>query len=317
MLKKLIRIIPLILIVLLSLIVGTADISVGSIVTGDMDALFIFGSSRIPRTVSVFLAGSGLALSGMVMQTSTQNRFAAPDTIGTVESAKLGMVLAMIVLPNMTQMWEMLFTFAFATIGTVFFLFLTSRFPMKKQLLIPLLGLMFGNIVGGFSNFLAFRYDLNQNIAAWLQGNFSLIIQGQYELIYFALILVIGLYFFADYLTVVRMGEDAAQSLGISFKWVVGSASLLVSVTVAVILITAGSLPFLGVIIPNIIAMKYGDNIKKTHQKVALTGGFFLLICDIIARSLIAPYEVPVQLILGIIAGAIFLYLLFKEVRRV
>ncbi len=153
MLKKLIRIIPLILIVLLSLIVGTADISVGSIVTGDMDALFIFGSSRIPRTVSVFLAGSGLALSGMVMQTITQNRFAAPDTIGTVESAKLGMVVAMIVLPNMTQMWEMLFTFAFATIGTVFFLFLTSRFPMKKQLLIPLLGLMFGNIVGGFSNF--------------------------------------------------------------------------------------------------------------------------------------------------------------------
>ena len=124
MLKKLIRIIPLILIVLLSLIVGIADISIGSIVSGDMEALFIFGSSRIPRTISVFLAGSGLALSGMVMQTITQNRFAAPDTIGTVESAKLGMVLAMIVLPNMTQMWEMLFTFAFATIGTVFFLFL-------------------------------------------------------------------------------------------------------------------------------------------------------------------------------------------------
>lgn len=314
--KKLVLIISLILIVILSLLVGTADISLESAMSGDMDALFIFGSSRIPRTVTVFLAGAGLALSGMVMQTITQNRFAAPDTVGTVESAKLGMVLAMIVLPNLSVMWEMLFTFAFATAGTLFFLFLTSRFPMKKQLLIPLLGLMFGNIVGGFSNFLAFRYDLNQNISAWLQGNFSLIIKGQYELIYFALILVIALYFFADYLTVVRMGEDAAQSLGISFKWVVALASLLVSIAVSIILITAGSLPFLGVIIPNIIAMKYGDNIKKTHQKVALTGGFFLLICDIIARSLIVPYEVPVQLILGILAGTIFLYLLFKEVRR-
>lgn len=316
MIKKLVLIISLILIVILSLIVGTADISLESVMTSNMDALFIFGSSRIPRTITVFLAGAGLALSGMVMQTITQNRFAAPDTVGTVESAKLGMVLAMIVLPNLSIVWEMLFTFAFATAGTLFFLFLTSRFPMKKQLLIPLLGLMFGNIVGGFSNFLAFRFDLNQNISAWLQGNFSLIIAGQYELIYLALVLIIALYFFADYLTVVRMGEDAAQSLGVSFKWVVAVASILVSITVSIILITAGSLPFLGVIIPNIIAMKYGDNIKNTQQKVALTGGFFLLICDIVARALIAPYEVPVQLILGILAGSIFLYLLFKEVRR-
>lgn len=316
MIKKLMLTISLILIVILSLIVGTADVSFEGILTGDIEALFIFGSSRIPRTVTVFLAGAGLALSGLVMQTITQNRFAAPDTVGTIESAKLGMVLAMIVLPNLSIFWEMLFTFAFATAGTLFFLFLTSRFPMKKQLLIPLLGLMFGNIVGGFSNFLAFRFDLNQNIAAWLQGNFSLIIAGQYELIYLALILIVALYFFADYLTVVRMGEDAAQSLGISFKWVVSIASILVSITVSIILITAGSLPFLGVIIPNIIAMKYGDNIKNTHQKVALTGGFFLLVCDIIARALIAPYEVPVQLILGILAGSIFLYLLFKEARR-
>lgn len=316
MIKKLQLPFIFIAIIALSLLVGTADLSLKSILSGDHDALFLFLSSRIPRTVTVLLAGAGLSLSGLVMQTITQNRFAAPDTVGTVESAKLGMVLAMILLPNASIKGEMLFTFIFATAGTLLFLFLTSRFPMKKQLLIPLLGIMFGNIVGGFSNFLGFRYDLNQNIAAWLQGNFSLIIKGQYELIYLAVILIIALYFFADYLTVVRMGEEAAQSLGVSFKWVVTLASLLVSITVSTILITAGSLPFLGVIVPNIIAMHYGDNIKKTHQKVALTGGFFLLVCDIIARVVIPPYEVPVQLILGILAGSIFLYLLFKEVRR-
>lgn len=315
MIKKITLIGFLIFVVILSLFVGTANVSVENVLTGDLESLFVFLSSRIPRTITVLLAGAGLALSGMVMQTITQNRFAAPDTVGTVESAKLGMVIAMILLPKLSLRWEMLFTFAFATAGTLLFLFLTSRFPMKKQLLIPLLGIMFGNIVGGFSSFLAFRYDLNQNISAWLQGNFSLIIKGQYELIYLALLIIIALYFFADYLTVARMGEDTAQSLGVSFRWVVTLASLLVSVTVSIILITAGSLPFLGVIVPNIIAMKYGDNIKNTHQKVALTGGFFLLVCDIISRILIAPYEVPVQLILGILAGLIFLRLLFKEVR--
>lgn len=315
MIKKMWIAVLLISIVILSLFVGTANVSFENILSGNVDALFVFLSSRIPRTVTVLLAGAGLALSGMIMQTVTQNRFAAPDTVGTIESAKFGMVLAMILMPKLSLLGEMLFTFAFATAGTLLFLFLTSRFPMKKQLLIPLLGIMFGNIVGGFSDFLAFRFDLNQNIAAWLQGNFALIIDGQYELIYLALVIIIALYFFADYLTIVRMGEDAAHSLGVPFKWVITLASLLVSITVSIILITAGSLPFLGVIVPNIIAMRFGENIKNTHQKVALTGGFFLLVCDIISRSLIAPYEVPVQLILGILAGLIFLRLLFKEVR--
>ena len=313
--KKIGYIVIYLIIVFLSLHIGTTTLSWGNIIRGQGNDAFLLVSARIPRTITVLLSGAGLSLSGLVMQNLTQNRFAAPDTIGTVESAKLGMLIGMIAFPGITTSWRMLVTFLFASGGSLLFLYVSSHFPFKSQMLIPLLGIMFGNIIGGFSSFLAFRYDVLQNISAWLQGNFSLVIEGQYELIYLSLFLIVGLYFFADYITIARFGKDAAQSLGLPFEAVQVVGTLLVAITVSVILVTAGNLPFLGVIIPNLIAMRFGDNIRNTHQKVALFGGFFLLSCDLISRTLIAPYEIPVELILGIVAGLIFLRILFKEVK--
>ncbi|MDE1547917.1 ABC transporter permease [Jeotgalibaca caeni] len=304
-----------VLVIFLSLHIGSTPLSWKNIWSGEGNDLFILWSARIPRTITVLLAGAGLSLAGLVMQTLTQNRFAAPDTIGTVESAKLGMLVAMIVLPNLSVVGEMMFTFLFASLGTLLFLFVSSKFPMKNQMLIPLLGVMYGNIIGGFGNFLAYRYDVLQNMSAWLQGNFSLVIEGQYEWIYLTFFLIIGLYFFADYLTVARFGKEAAQSLGLPFEWVMAIGTVLVSITVSVILIVAGNLPFLGVIIPNLIAMRYGDYLRSTHQKIAFTGAMFLLVCDLLSRTLIRPYEIPVELILGIVAGTIFLVMLFRRVK--
>lgn len=314
-LKRILLIFFSLFVILLSLQSGTTPLSFINILQDAGDDRFILLTSRIPRTISVLLAGAGLSLSGLIMQTLTQNRFAAPDTVGTVESAKLGMLLSMIVFPKLTLGREMFFTFLFATCGTLFFLYLSSKFRLKNQMLIPLLGLMYGNIIGGFGDFLAYRYDVLQNVSAWLQGSFSLVIQGQYEGIYLTGIIIIGLYFFADYLTVARFGRDAAQSLGLPYEAVLAIGTALVAVTVSVILIVVGNLPFLGVIIPNLVAMRYGDSIRNTHQITAWAGSMFLLVCDILSRTMIRPYEVPVELTLGILAGVIFLTLLFKRVK--
>lgn len=302
--------------VVASLFVGTTELSWTNLWLGEGTDAFVFLAGRVPRTMTLLLAGAGLSLSGLVMQALTQNRFAAPDTIGSIAWAKLGVVAGMLFLPSMGGMQLIAVTFLFSSLGTVLFLWVSSRIRSRSQMLIPLLGLMYGNVIGGFADFLSFRYNLLQSVSAWLQGNFALVIEGRYEPIYLTVFLIAGLYWFADYLTVSRFGKDAAKTLGLPFEAVLISGTLLVSLSVSAILITVGTLPFIGVVIPNVVAMRWGDNIRHTHQQTAFLGAFFLLVCDILARMLIIPYEVPVELVLGIAGGTLFLWLLFKGVRR-
>ena len=97
-----------------------------------------------------------------------------------------------------------------------------------------------------------------------------------------------------------RLPEDAVLGIG------------LVSLASAVMLIMVGSIPFIGVIIPNLVSRIYGDQVHKTIGVTALAGSLFLVFCDLVARVLIFPYEIPVSVIVGIIGGAIFLYLLIR-----
>lgn len=302
--------------VIASLFIGTAGVTWANLWRGEDLDTFVLLAGRIPRTLTVVLAGAGLALSGLVMQALTQNRFAAPDTVGTVEWAKLGLLAGMLFLPKMGGMQLLGMAFLFAAIGTILFLWGSSRIRFRSQMMIPLLGLMYGNVVGGFADFLSFRYNLLQSLSAWTQGNFALVIAGRYEPILLIFVLIMGLYLFADHLTISRFGKDAAKTLGLPFEAVLVAGTLLVSLSVAVILITAGTLPFLGVVVPNLVALRWGDNIRHTHQQTAFLGAFFLLVCDILSRILIAPYEVPVELILGMVGGSLFLWFLFRGVRQ-
>lgn len=299
-------------VILLSLGVGSADFSVQEFIGGNGTDQLIMLSSRLPRTITVLLAGAGLSLSGLIMQALTQNRFAAPDTVGTIEAAKLGMLCGMLFFPSLSVVGKMSLSFAFAAVGTLLFLFVVNRLPFKSQMTIPLLGLMYGNILGGVANFIAFRFNVVQNLSAWMQGSFSLVIKGQYEAMYLIFILFIVLYFFADHFTITRFGKDAAKNLGLPFEAVLFMGTLFVSMTVAVILTTVGNLPFLGVIIPNIISLRYGDNVRNTHQRTAFFGAVFLLLSDIFSRSVIPPYEIPVETVLGVFGGGLFVWLLLR-----
>ncbi|MFZ1254616.1 MAG: iron chelate uptake ABC transporter family permease subunit, partial [Trichococcus flocculiformis] len=145
-----------------------------------------------------------------------------------------------------------------------------------------------------------------------MQGDFSLVIKGQYEGMSLIFLLFLALYFFADHFTIARFGKDAAKNLGLPFEAVLFIGTLFVSLTVAVILSTVGNLPFLGVIIPNLVSLRFGDNIRNTHGKVALFGAVFLLLCDIFSRAVIPPYEIPVETVLGVFGGGLFLWLLLK-----
>lgn len=301
------------LLVITSIFVGVKDISITQIFDLDSQQQLILMTTRIPRTISLVIAGSTISISGLIMQHLTQNKFVSPSTAGTMDSARLGILVVMIFFPSASLLFRSFVAFLFAFVGTMLFLYLTRLLPAKNQIMIPLIGVMFGNIIGSIATFFAYQFQLVQNMSSWLQGNFSVVMKGNYELLYLTIPLLLITYLFAYQFTVVGMGEDMATNLGIHYQRMQLFGLGIVAVTSAVVLIMVGSVPFLGVIVPNMVSLYYGDHMKNTLAITAIGGSMFLLICDILARVVIAPYEVPVSVVVGILGSFIFIALLMRR----
>lgn len=295
-----------------SLSIGVKDLSLLEVIRGDNEKIQILLLSRIPRLVSVLVAGSAMSISGLVMQQLTRNRFVSPTTAATVDSARLGILVALIFFAGSSALIKMLIAFAFALLGTFMFLKIMDNIKVKNKIFVPLVGIMLGNIIGSITTFFAYRYDLVQNISSWLQGDFSMVIKGRYELMYLSVPLLMLSYAFANRFTVAGMGEDFAANLGLNYKATLNVGVVIVALSTALVVITVGRMPFLGLIIPNMVTLFRGDHLQKNIAFTALLGSVFLLICDIIGRVIIFPYEIPIGLTVGVIGSVIFLYMLLK-----
>ncbi|MFC6347164.1 ABC transporter permease [Vagococcus carniphilus] len=314
--KKTIPIGLLIFFSVLSLFVGVQSISITHLFQfSDLEQL-VFWNTRIPRTASLIIAGATSSVCGLIMQHLTQNKFVSPTTAGTMDSARLGMLVAMLFFPASSILIRSFIAFIFAFLGTYLFIQLIKKIPGKNQIMIPLVGVMFGNIIGSVVTFFAYQFQLIQNMTSWLQGNFATVTKGDYELIYVSVPILIICYFFAYKFTIVGMGEDIAVNVGLNYERTQMLGLLLVAVTSSVTLVTIGGLPFLGVIIPNIVSQFYGDQMKQTLWITAVSGSLFLVMCDILSRVIRQPYEVPVSLIVGVIGSIIFIVLLVKGAKE-
>ncbi|WP_265456152.1 ABC transporter permease [Enterococcus sp. HY326] len=311
--KKSLMVGLLLLLIFISFFVGVNDLSLSRLLFDEGQQRLIFFSTRIPRTISLLLAGATMSICGLVMQHLTQNKFVSPTTAGTMDSARLGIVFVMLVLPTASIFPRSLVAFLFAFLGTLVFLALSRILPGKNQVMLPLIGVMFGNIIGSVATFFAYQYQVVQNMSAWLQGNFSTITRGGYELLYLTIPVFLCVYFFSYAFTIIGLGEDLAENLGLNYSLYRLLGVFLVAVASAVTLIMVGSIPFLGVIVPNVISLMFGDNLRQTLPLTALGGSIFLIACDIIARCVIPPYEIPVSVITGILGSLIFIYLLTKK----
>ncbi|BAT48126.1 MULTISPECIES: ABC transporter permease [Bacillus] len=298
-----------------SLFVGVQDLSLLQLFHLSDEQMNTLFSSRIPRLMSIVLAGMSLSLCGFIMQSMTRNKFVSPTTAGTMDWAKLGILTAMLVFTQASPLMKMAIAFLFTLAGNLLFLKILRHIKVNDTIYVPLVGLMFGGIVSSISTFIAYKYDLIQNVSAWLQGDFSLIVQGRYELLYVSVPLLIIAYLYADRFTVAGMGESFAVNLGLTYKRVMAVGLVIVSMITSVTLLTVGMLPFLGLIIPNIVSIYRGDHLKKSLPHTALLGAIFVLICDVLGRVIIYPYEISVGLMVGIIGSAIFLYMLLRRKR--
>ena len=292
-----------------SLFVGQYDI------LNSEDGWRMFAITRIPRTVALVLAGAAMAMSGLVMQLLTQNRFVEPTTTGTTEWAGLGLLAVTYFIPAATIMDRMLGAVVFAFIGTmVFFLFL-RRVSLRSSLIVPIIGIMLGAVVSSISTFFALQTDMLQSLGVWFAGSFTDILRGQYEVLWVVVIVVVAIFFFADRLTVAGMGEEVATNVGLNYNRMVLIGTGLIAIATGVVTVVVGSLPFLGLIVPNIVSMFRGDDLRSNLPWVGLLGIGIVTVCDLIGRTIISPFEIPVSVILGIIGAVVFVTLIVRQRR--
>lgn len=306
----------LVLLSFLSIFVGVKDISIFDLLRLSKDELLVIFVSRIPRTIAVLIAGVGMSISGLIVQQISLNKFVSPTTMGTLDACKMGILFSMILFPNGGIVFKTILSFTIALLASIVFLRLASKIKVQNVIFIPLIGIVFGNILSAIATFFAFRYNLVQNMDGWMMGDFSSILKGNYEILYLGVLVVILCYLYANKFTIVGLGEDAATSLGLNPKRIMYLGLVFVSITSTVVVLTAGVIPFLGLIVPNIVSLIFGDNLRKTISYTALVGAIFLLVCDLLSRMIIAPYEVPIGLTVSIVGGVVFLYLILKKTRH-
>lgn len=298
---------------MISIFIGASDVTLSAIFRGDSNQLYILLISRIPRLLSVCITGVGMSICGLIMQQLTRNKFVSPTTAATMDFAKLGMLIAMVFFTGASFFHKMIFSFIFSLVGTFLFMGIMKQVKFQNSLFIPLIGMMLGNVVNSITSFIAYQFDLVQNISSWAQGDFTNIMKGNYELIYLSIPLVFIAFLYANKFTIAGMGEDFSTNLGLNHQWIVNIGLTIVALITSVIIITVGSIPFVGLIVPNIVSMVLGDHLKHSLGQTALLGAFFLLVCDMIGRLVIYPYEVSIGLTVGIIGSVVFLYLIIRR----
>jgi len=299
---------------LISIFVGISTLTFDTANTADsLDIILI---SRVPRTLALILAGTSLAIAGVIMQQLARNKFVEPTTTGTVESASLGILLMLIFYPQASVIYKLLAACLFSIIGTTMFLLLLRRVSFRSDFLVPLVGMMYAAVLASIITFIAYRTDLLQSIWVWMQGDFSMIIQGRYELLWLAAALAIGAYFIADKLTLAGLGKEVSTNLGLNYNRIFILGLIMVSLITGITVVNSGVIPFLGLIVPNIVSLVMGDNLRNSLPLVALTGAALVLFCDILSRVLIYPYEIPISTVMGIIGSGLFLLLLFRNARH-
>ena len=306
-------IIILIIFSFLSIFVGVTDLSPFDILNLTEEQKEVLRVSRIPRLISILIAGASMSIAGLIMQQLSKNKFVSPTTAGTMDSARFGVLVSLMLFTTASPLLKISISFGFALLGTFIFMKILEKIKFKDAVFIPLVGLMFGSIIDSLATFFAYKNDLIQNMTSWMQGDFSMIMSGNYELLYVSIPNLALAYFYANKFTIAGMGEDFAKNLGLKYRQVVNLGLIISALVTASVVLSVGVIPFLGLIIPNIVTIYQGDHLKNNLLHTALLGALFVLVCDIIGRVIIYPYEIPINLTVGVIGSGIFIYLLLRR----
>lgn len=306
--------VPFILAILGVMILGIISLFTGVYdIWGQEDGWDMFFITRIPRTIALMLTGAAMAMTGLIMHLITQNKMVEPTTIGTTEWAGLGLLTVYLLFPGPSLVLRMTGAILFSFIGTMIFFLFLRRVKLRSSLIVPIIGLMLGAVISAFSTFMTLFFNMAQVIEGWFIGSFAAVQIGRYEYLWIIIIVTIVIFMYANRLTLAGLGEDVATTLGVNYNRLILLANALIAVAVGIVAAVIGNIPFLGLIVPNIISMIRGDDLRSNLPWVCLMGMGTITLCDIISRVVIMPFEVPVSLILGTLGAVIFILILLRQ----
>lgn len=299
-----------------SLFVGVLDMELSGILGKDFSQIEILLISRLPRLLAILCTGVGMSVAGLIMQQLCMNKFVSPTTGATISSAQFGILMVLVFIPAATIWQRAIIASLFALLGTWIYIYFIQKIQFKDVVMVPLVGIMFGNVIGGITNFVAYKFEMTQALSSWLTGHFSMVLRGRYEIVYLVVPLVICAFIFANHFNIVGMGKDFSKNLGVNYNVILFVGLSIAAMITASVVVVVGSISYIGLIVPNLVAMFKGDKIRGTLVDTALLGALFVLVCDILARVVIAPYELPIELIIGILGSVVFIAILIRRLNH-
>jgi iron complex transport system permease protein len=278
----------------------------------------IIWSIRVPRVLAGLLIGAGLAVTGCVFQGILRNPLAEPYTLGVSGGAALGVTVAIVTGMCFSWLTIPIFSFSGALLAVGLVYLLASRLHFSVT------GLILGGVVLSFifSSLVLFIFALAkpvevQTVFMWLMGNLSAIDTLILKVV--AIVILAGIcviFILGRDLDALTLGDEKALHLGINVlqirRFLYITSSLIVGACVSL----TGIIGFVGLIIPHLNRLIIGPNHRPLILASALVGGIFLSLADTLARTIIAPVELPVGVITGIIGGGFFIILLLIRSRK-
>ncbi len=320
--KKYILIIGLgLLVLLLFPFIGVIDVNVDSIFSGDQ-ASFIFWKLRVPRTILGFIAGSSLALAGLIFQNIFKNSLATPYTLGVSTGASAGMVLGIKLNLSLAALGlNGLYIYGFAGALISISLIMGIAKVVKSFSIYTLL--MSGVAINFFFSscivVIQYMFDFTQTIAIlrWLMGGINP--TGYEELLFLLpvyIFFVAMTFFLKNELVIASAGEDFAYAKGLDIKRFRIMLFIVVSLIIGILVSFVGPIGFVGLIVPHISRIIFPRDFKSVIFSTMIMGGLLLAFTDFIARILIPPAEIPVGIITSLIGAPFFLFILISTLRQ-
>ncbi len=314
-------IILLLLGIFMSISFGSTKISLSEIISTMMqgdhstNTYRIISYVRIPRTIAAVLVGCALSVAGAILQSVLNNSLASPSIIGVNSGAGLFFVLMAAFFPTSIY----LSTIA-AFVGAILAVFLVYSIAKKtgaSRMAIVLSGVAVSSFIGAITDtILTLKPDTLIARAAFIIGGFSGVTMGR---VAFAGIIIIIAFIIALILSydmnVLALGDESAKSLGLNIARIRFFSLTIAAILAGSAISFAGLIGFVGLIVPHASRLLVGHDNRILIPVSALLGSIFSLLCDLLARVLFAPYEIPVGIIMSFLGGPFFIYLLMKRRR--
>ncbi len=307
------------LLVLASPFAGMTLISPAALLESGSPDAEVFWRLRLPRTIAAFLAGAGLAVSGMVFQAMFRNPLATPFTLGVSSGAAFGASvyfrfgMAVSVLGSIGSLGSALLG-GFLSMALVY-LITRSREGFSTSVML-LAGVIINFFFSSLVMFIQYwsASDDSLQIMRWLMG--SLTGLETVRLVDLALVVTAGailLHRMSFEFDLLIAGEELAASRGVSVRKTKIAAFVIASVIVGTVVSLTGPIGFVGMMVPHICRLWIGWSHRLLLPASFVLGGCFLTLCDLMARSILAPAELPIGIITAMIGGPFFLWTLFRS----